>query len=130
MFKKSLFILVAINFVVVVTFVLNFTRHHSLVPLYIGLLPVILCNFIYAREFVAPKADDAVKSAGDQPAKKMNVLPLLLMPLCFCLTLPALIKFDSGLGWSPVVSLGFSLLLCVVLIALYGGVKTAIKGTK
>lgn len=130
MFKKSLFLLVLINIVVVVSFVISFMRHQSLVPLYIGLLPFVLCNFIYAREFIAPKADNPVKTPNNKPAKKLNVLPLLLMPLCFCLTLPALIKFDSSLGWSPVVSLGFSILLCIVIIALYGGVKTAIKGTK
>jgi hypothetical protein len=117
MFKKSLFLLILVNFFVVLAFVISFIR-----------LPFVLCNFIYSREFVTPQADSAVKASGNQPTKKLNVLPLL--PLCFCLTLPALIKFDSSLGWSPVVSMGFSILLCIVIIALYGGVKTAIKGTK
>jgi len=87
----------------------------------------MLCNFIFAREFISPKPDAERKASTGQPVKKLNIFSLLMLPISFCLTLPALIKFDSSLGWSRIISLGFSLLLCLVIIATYSGVKSAIK---
>jgi hypothetical protein len=116
-----------LNFILVFAFVLSFSRYQSFTPFYIGILPLVLCNFIFAREFILPKPDAAAKASTGQPVKKLNLLSLLMMPVSFCLALPALVKFDSSLGWSPIISLGFSLLLCLVIIATYGGVKSAIK---
>jgi len=130
MIKKSLVVLVLVNFGIVVAFVICYTRDQSFVPIYIGLLPFVLCNFIYTREFICPKAVVDSTLGTNQPVKKLSLLPLLIMPIGFCLYLPALIKFDSSIGWSPVVCLGFSLLLSIVIIALYGGVKTALKCKK
>jgi hypothetical protein len=127
LFKKSLMILVMLDFVLVFAFVLSFGRYQSFAPVYIGILPLVLCNFIYAREFISPKPDAEAKASTGQPVKKLNVFSLLMLPVWFCLTLPALIKFNSSLGWSPVISLGFSLLLCLVIIATYAGAKSAIK---
>jgi hypothetical protein len=130
MFKKSLIVLVLLNFVAVFAFVFSYGKHQSLVPLYVGLLPLVLFNYIYAREFIAPKPVVEAKSPSGQTAKKTNPWGLLIMPVMFCLYLPKMIQLDSSLGWSPVVSFGFSILLCIVLISLYGGVKTALKSRK
>ena len=126
MIKKSLIVLLLVDFVLVLAFVLNYGKNQSFTLFYIGLLPLVLCNFIYAREFIA----NAEKPPLDKPVKKVKALPLLIMPLFFCLNLPALIKFNRSLGWSPIVSLGFGMLLCIVIIAMYGGLKVAFRGGK
>jgi hypothetical protein len=126
MIKKSLLVLVTINAITVLAFVMGYLQHRSLVPLYIGLLPFTLCNFIYTREFIAPKAVAAAAESASEGKRKMNIFPLLIMPVCFLLGLPALLRFDRSLGWSPVVCIGFSVLLCIVIIAFYGAVRMAV----
>jgi hypothetical protein len=130
MFKKSLSVLVLLNFVVVLAFVFTYVRHASFVPLYIGLLPFVLCNYIYAREFIAPTQAPVSALPPDQSAKKSSPWGLLIMPVMFCLYLPKLISFENSLGWPPLVSVGFSVLCCLAIISLYGGVKTALKSAR
>jgi len=125
MTNKRLMYLVVGNFIPIAAFVFYFPKHQTLTPLYIGILPLLLCNFIYVREFITPQNTDKRTAIGSK--KKLNVMPLLIMPVCFCLALPALIKFDGSLGWPPVICFGFSLLLCLVIIATYGSIKTALK---
>jgi hypothetical protein len=88
MITKSLILLVLLNFFLVVAFVLEYGGHRSLVPLYIGLLPVVLCNFIYAREFIAPEQPAVGSSRTPNAGNTRNWLPLLMMPLCFALRCP------------------------------------------
>jgi hypothetical protein len=123
-------ILTVADAVAVIAFAITYARYKSLVPLYIGLMPLILCNFIYSREFLSRKPDATDQASPPKIAPRRNFLPLLIMPLSFCFAIRALITFDSSLGWSPVVSIGFSLLLCLVIIASYGAIKGAIAGTK
>ena len=125
--KRNLAVLILLNFAAMVAFLWHYLKHQSLTPLYVGLLPLVLCNFIFVHEFLRP----ATKSSEDlhpigKPAARRNAFWLFIMPIGFCFTLPALVEFDSSLGWSPIVCLGFSALLCIVIIATYGGVKTAL----
>src|SRR5580698_5022833 len=106
MFKKSLIVLVLVNCVVVLMLVVSYSKHGSFVPLYIGFLPLLLSNYIFFREFIAPKPNSWTNSLPARPTSRLRFLPLLIMPIGFCLGLPALIQFDGSLGWSPVVSLG------------------------
>jgi hypothetical protein len=125
--KRSLVILVVADAFLVLAFVLTYLKYQSLVPLYVGLLPFALCNYIYAREFVAPSSGIETSSAGRRGGLKRNVLPLLLMPFLFCWKLPALINLGTSLNWHPAVTIALSLLLCIVIISTYGGVKAALK---
>ena len=59
--------------------------------------------------------------------RRKSAVPLFIVPVGFFVTLPALVRFDSSLGWSPVVCFGFSILVCIVLIAFYGGVKATLR---
>jgi len=125
--KKNLVVMIFLNLALVIAFVLNYLKQQSFIPLYVGILPLVLCNFIFSREFIRPGKNDRKQPPTDNSAKRRNVLSLLIMPIGFCIALPALIKFDSSLGWSPIVCFCFSVLLCVVIIAFYGRVKMALR---
>ena len=126
MFRK-LAVLVLLNFAVIVAFVLTYLKHQSLVPLYVGFLPLLLCNVVFVREFIRPATKVENSPPTAKSAKRMSALSLFIMPVGFFFALPALIRFDSSLGWSPIVCFGFSILLCIVMIAFYGGLKTTLR---
>jgi hypothetical protein len=126
MFRK-LAVLVSVNFAAVVAFILTYLKHQTLVPLYVGFLPFVLCNFIYVREFLRPVVKVESLPPAGKSSKRISAFSLFIMPVGFCFTLPALVEFDSSLGWSPVVCLGFSVLLCIVIISLYGSVKIILR---
>jgi hypothetical protein len=125
---KSLLILILINTALVLAFVFYLRENQNFIPLMIGILPLLLCNLIYVKELVAPKKMNKANSTDDDaPRKKQNAVPLLIMPVLYCIMLPSLIKFYGSLGWSPAVCIGFSVLLCLVLISGYGGVKLLLR---
>ncbi len=130
MIRKNLAVMVFLNSMLLIAFVIIYMKQRSLIPLYIGILPLVLCNFIFVREFIRPDVKVASLKRAGRPAKRMNLISLFIMPIGFFLTLPTLIRFDSSLGWPPTVCLGFSVLLCIVIIAFYGGAKTALKKNK
>ena len=114
----------------VVSCVLFYLKHLTLTLLYIGFLPLVLCNIIFVRECIGPSAQAKTFPPVRKASGWMRALPLLIMPVGFLVTLPALISFYNSLGWSPVVCFGFSVLDCLVIMSLYGGVKVVLNGTK
>lgn len=127
MIKRNLAVMVILDVVLLVAFVLDYLKQRSLVPLYVGILPLALFNFIFVREFIRPAIKVEKQPPVSRSTKRRNIISLFIMPIGFFFTLPALIKFDGSLGWPPVVCFGFSVLLCIVIIAFYGGVKTALS---
>lgn len=91
----------------------------------VGFLPLLICNVIYFNEAVlAPRRPRGTKREDNEVRRrKQNAVPLLIMPVLFCIMLPSLISFYASLGWSPAVCIGFSVFLSLALISGYGGIK-------
>ncbi len=122
---KRLLIMVLLDTAAIMTFGFYFIEKRSFVPLMISFLPFILCNFIYVKEMVIPSSipNETRFTADEVKQRKQAAFPLLIMPVLFCVMLPTVIRSYGSLGWSPIVCIGFSVFLCIVLISAYGGIK-------
>ncbi len=129
MTTKRLRILILLDAVAVLAVVFYFLKSQSFVPLMIGFLPFALGNFIYVKEVMAPPPEpkDTRLTDDEMRRRKQAAFPLLITPILFCVMSPTVIRSYSSLGWSPVVCIGFSVFLCIVLISAYGGVKLLLK---
>ena len=122
---RRLLILILLDSAAVLAFVQHFREDQSFVPLMIGFLPLLLCNVIYFNEAVlaSRKLGGIKPEVNELRRRRQNAVPLLIMPVLYCVMLPSVIKFYASLGWSPAVCIGFSVLMCVALISGYSGVK-------
>jgi hypothetical protein len=85
--KRNLVVLILANSLLVLAFVLSYDWNKSLVPLFVGALSILLSNFICVREFIAPTPDATAKPLRHRPVRMRDILPLLIMPFFFCITL-------------------------------------------
>jgi hypothetical protein len=120
-----LLILSLLDAAALLALVQHFRKDQSFAPLMIGFLPLLLCNFIYFKEAVlVPRKPRGTKpEVNEMRRRRQNAVPLLIMPVLYCVMLPSVIKFYGSLGWSPAVCIGFSVFMCLALISGYGGVK-------
>ena len=88
--KKSLLLMVGLDFILICAFMVHFVSSHSFVPVFIGVLPVTLCNYIYVREFVAPRPRMHTEVTETIQPRRASMLPLLIIPIGFCVALAVL----------------------------------------
>ncbi|RRA49335.1 hypothetical protein D1Y84_14670 [Acidipila sp. EB88] len=124
-------ILTGINTMLLTAFACTFPRYRSFVPAYIGILPLVLFNYIYVRELVAPPATlRNPLAASTRPQAKAALIALGYSIVVSVITIPPLFRTYVSLGWTPASCLVFSFVMCIAMLCAYIGVKVAVKKAK